>query len=58
MSKIKCYSLSPLIEITEKSIIINHGRDKVSKEVSYAIAELWETKGGSEGKGGYVLNIV
>ena len=90
MSKIKRYSLSPLIENTEKSILkqsksliqnkeiemrtlmnlltsthppiesitIGHGRDKGSKEIAYAIAELWETTGGSEGKGGYVLNIV
>ena len=47
-------SVHPPIE----SITIGHGRDNVSKEIAYAIAELWETKGGSEGKGGYVLNIV
>ena len=47
-------SVHPPIE----SITIGHGRN-VSKEIAYAIAELWETKRRkAKGKGGYVLNIV
>ncbi|HFK1529853.1 TPA: hypothetical protein ACGXM6_003619 [Bacillus cereus] len=47
-------SVHPPIE----SITIGHGRDEASRDIAYAMAELWETKGGSEGAGGYVLNIV
>jgi hypothetical protein len=55
------YTLMDLLTSTHppiESITIGHGRDSASREAAHTLAQLWETKGGSEGSGGFVLDIV